>query len=98
MPFVVMIAGPNGSGKTTLSRHIRDQGISLGQYINPDDIAAGLVGSYDERVREAQQIADQHRADYLKDGVSFTFETVMSHESKVEFFEKCRIAEFDTIL
>ena len=40
MPFVRMIAGPNGSGKSTLTRRMLADGIDLGFYINPDDIAA----------------------------------------------------------
>lgn len=86
MPFVAMIAGPNGSGKTTLVNHLRRRGVYLGEYVNPDEIAAGLSGAYDEPVREAQHIAERRRSEYLRSGTSFTFETVMSHPSKVEFF------------
>jgi len=98
MPFVVMIAGPNGSGKTTLTNYIRRQGIDLGQYINPDDIARDLEGSYDVRVRRAQQVADEKRDECLKRRVNFSFETVMSHDSKVKFFQQCRFSGFDTVL
>jgi hypothetical protein len=94
MPFVVMVAGPNGSGKTTLTSYLRARKVKLGRYINADDIAGTLAGSYDERVRAAQVIADQQRTDYLANRVSFTFETVMSHESKVAFFEDCRAAGY----
>jgi len=98
MPFVAMIAGPNGSGKTTLVNHLRRRGVYLGEYVNPDEIAAGLSGAYDERVREAQHIAERRRSEYLRSGTSFTFETVMSHPSKVEFFAEAAAMGFDTIL
>ena len=49
-PFLLMVAGPNGSGKTTLTATLREAGIKLGVYINPDNIAAGLSGDYDKRV------------------------------------------------
>jgi predicted ABC-type ATPase len=98
MPFVLMVAGPNGSGKTTLTQHLRDQGVDLGLYINPDEIAASLIGSYDDRVRTAQSIADEQRAQALAARISFTFETVMSHPSKVDFFETCQAAGFEAIL
>jgi predicted ABC-type ATPase len=98
MPFVVMVAGPNGSGKTTLIRSLRDQDIDLGRYINADDIASQLIGTYDERVRAAQAIADVQRAESLANGVSFTFETVMSHESKVAFLQDCRAAGYETVV
>jgi hypothetical protein len=64
-PFVVIVAGPNGSGKSSLTRQLQAQGHDFGEYINPDDIAAGLFGSYDERVRQAQAIADTRRAEAI---------------------------------
>jgi septin family protein len=57
-PFVLMIAGPNGAGKTTLTQNLQQQDVDLGEYINPDEIAAGLVGSLEQRTIEAQQISD----------------------------------------
>jgi predicted ABC-type ATPase len=98
MPFVIMFAGPNGSGKTTLIQHIQGQGIDLGHYINADDIAATLSGGYDQRVREAQAIADQRRETCLRNGEDFSFETVMSHPSKVEFLARATAAGFDSTL
>jgi predicted ABC-type ATPase len=52
-----MIAGPNGSGKTSLTRWLRQHDIEFGEYINPDDIASDLYGTYDARVAEAQIVA-----------------------------------------
>lgn len=98
MPFVRMIAGPNGSGKSTLTRRMLADGIDLGVYINPDDIAATLAGEYSDRVRRAQLQADRMRADCLKEGRSFSFETVMSHASKVAIFAKAKGLGFSTFL
>jgi predicted ABC-type ATPase len=53
-PFMLMIAGPNGSGKTTLTRWLRERDVDFGEYINPDDIAEELSGSYDQRTTQAQ--------------------------------------------
>lgn len=89
-PVLLIIAGPNGAGKTTLTRQLQSTGVDLGEYINPDDIAAQLHGLYDERVRAAQRTADALREKCLDDGVSFSFETVMSHPSKVELLHKAR--------
>ena len=80
-PFLLVVAGPNGSGKTTLTNFLRGAGQAFGEYINPDDIAIGLSGSYDARVREAQSIADAMRDACVGEGRSFSFETVMSHPS-----------------
>lgn len=96
----MVIAGPNGSGKTTLTRYLQARGIEFGEYINPDDIAASgnVQGSYDERVRAAQQIADERREDCIAVGRDFAFETVMSHPSKIEVMRRARAAGFHVTL
>lgn len=89
-----MIAGPNGAGKTTLFRSLLQKGVEFGEYINPDDIALGLQGSYDERVRQAQVIADRRREACIEAKRSFSFETVMSHPSKVDILVRAKAAGF----
>jgi predicted ABC-type ATPase len=91
---MTIVAGPNGSGKTTLTRHLAQRGINLGTYINPDDIAVDLTGPDAERSWKAQFAADKLRHDCLHQGVDFTFETVMSHPSKVEFMRKAKGAGY----
>jgi predicted ABC-type ATPase len=93
-PCLVIIAGPNGSGKSTLTQWLLDHGTDFGDYINPDDIARTLMGSYEERVREAQAIADERRALFIGARQSFSFETVMSHPSKLEVLREARAAGF----
>jgi replicative DNA helicase len=89
-----MIAGPNGAGKTTLTDRLRREGIDFGEYINPDDIAKGLSGTPVERSAKAQKIADEKREDCISAKRSFTFETVMSHPSKVEILVRAKEAGF----
>lgn len=93
-PFLFMIAGPNGSGKTTLTLRLRERGFDFGEYINPDDIAAGLEGSYEARVQEAQRVADRRRDQCVAERRSFSFETVMSHPSKIEILQRAKAAGF----
>ncbi len=93
-PILVIIAGPNGSGKTTLTRQLIEDGVDFGFYINPDVIAEGLAGTYDQRVAAAQRIADQQRQDCLAERRSFAFETVMSHESKIATLAQARTAGY----
>jgi predicted ABC-type ATPase len=93
-----MIAGPNGSGKSTLTDQLRLSGLDFGRYINPDEIAATLEGEYDRRVSQAQAMADRIRAECLETGESFSFETVMSHPSKVDVLREARIRGFRTVL
>lgn len=89
-----MIAGPNGSGKTTLTKRMRADGILLHRYINADDIAATLSGGYGVRVRAAQALADAQRDTCIKQGLSFSFETVMSHPSKIELLRRAKAVGF----
>lgn len=89
-----MIAGPNGAGKTTLTRSLRQRGVDFGEYINPDDIARELEGSYDARVAQAQIIADRRREECIEAERSFSFETVMSHPSKVDVLIRAKVAGF----
>ncbi len=93
-PILTMVAGPNGSGKTTLTRMLMAAGVDLGIYVNPDDIAATLDGPYDGRVREAQRIADATRTACIAASRSFSFETVMSHPSKLDVLRLAREAGF----
>ena len=93
-----MIAGPNGSGKTTLTRWLSASGLDLGEYINADDIALGLSGDPQSVSLEAQRLADAARRDCLDRRVSFSFETVMSHPSKVEFLLEAKALGYYVML
>ena len=64
-PSLIVFAGPNGAGKSTLKRHLSKLGYPLGEYINPDEIAEGLTGSYEARALEAQRLADAKRQQSL---------------------------------
>lgn len=97
-PFLLMIAGPNGAGKTTLTRHLLRKDVDLGEYINPDDIAAELTGSLAERTKQAQLIADKRRDECISAKRSFSFETVMSHPSKIEILVRAKEAGYTVLL
>lgn len=93
-PFVLIVAGPNGAGKTTLTGLLRKRGVDLGEYINPDDIAAELQGSDAARAADAQRIADRRRDECIQAARSFSFETVMSHPSKIDVLTRAKAAGF----
>jgi len=93
-----MIAGPNGSGKTTLTDELRRRGFDLGDYINADDIAAGLEGPYPARVTAAQAEAEARRQACIAGRRNFSFETVMSHPSKIDLLRQARAAGFQVLL
>ena len=91
---MLIVAGPNGAGETTLVQTLRQNGVEFGEYINPDDIARELQGSYDDRVRQAQVIADRRREACIEARRSFSFETVMSHPSKIDILARAKAAGF----
>jgi predicted ABC-type ATPase len=94
-PFLLVIAGPNGSGKSTLTDYLIEAGVDFGEYINPDVIAAALDAPEPQRSRRAQAIADQHRDRCLSSRLNFSFETVMSHPSKVDIMIRAIDSGYD---
>jgi predicted ABC-type ATPase len=84
-PFLLVVAGPNGSGRSTLTDYLIEAEIDFGEYINPDQVAATLDVPEPLRSKQAQAIADFQRERCLTSRLNFSFETVMSHPSKVEF-------------
>jgi predicted ABC-type ATPase len=97
-PFLLVIAGPNGSGKTTLTQHLFEAGVDFGVYINPDDIALTLDLPEPQRSLQAQALSDLRRHACIQRRDSFSFETVMSHPSKVEIMTRARDAGYDVTL
>lgn len=105
-PFLVVVAGPNGSGKTTITDNLRAKGFDLGEYINPDEITQDLLknipspSSHETLTanKKAQTIADERRQAALIEGRSLSFETVMSHPSKVDFMRRAKERGYDVSL
>lgn len=97
-PRVILIAGPNGSGKSTLTNFFMEKGMDFGEYVNPDEIAKELGGDYDKAVREAQRLAESRRSELLNSGISHSFESVMSHPSKIEYLVTAKTKGFEVIL
>jgi predicted ABC-type ATPase len=97
-PFLLVIAGPNSSGKSTLIRYLLDVGVDLGIHINPDDIARTFDLPEPQRTAQAQSIADFRRDICLQRLESFSFETVMSHPSKVEVMIRAHDAGYEVAL
>lgn len=95
---MMVVAGPNGSGKSTLTNYLSSAGVDFGVYINPDQIAATLDLSEPARSRAAQDIADERREACLQSRQNFTFETVMSHPSKLDLMRRAAASGYDVTL
>lgn len=103
-PLLTVFAGPNGSGKSSLQRQIVESGIALGPFVNADEIALAMRQQQQRGAASAVAQADIERAAFwaahdrreelLKAGQSFSFETVFSHESKIELLKRARAAGY----
>lgn len=92
-----LLAGGNGSGKSTFFRlFLEPKGI---KFINADLIARDLdsenqpMASY-----KASHLAERLRQKFLEDGLSFCFETVFSHVSKIDFVARAKSLGYEVIL
>jgi predicted ABC-type ATPase len=97
-PFLLILAGPNGSGKSTLTNYLIEAGIDFGEYINPDEIALTLNEPEPQRSKRAQEIADFDRDCCLSARLNFSFETVMSHQSKIDLLVRAGASGYDVTL
>ncbi len=100
-PSLVVVAGPNGSGKSSLITTLRkNPAIDFGIYVNADEIELGLkhIADPQARSREAQRLADEIRESCFKRKTTFSFETVMSHPSKIALMEEARAAGYTVSL
>lgn len=94
-PSLLMVAGPNGSGKSTLIAALRGSDATLPElYINADDLQRerGLDGY------AAQKLATELRAEALRHGHSFMYETVMSHPSKLAELQAAALRGYHNIV
>ena len=97
-PFLLMVAGPNGSGKTTLTATLREAGIKFGRLHQSGRHRGGTIRRLRQESFEAQKTADKMRDKCLDEGVSFSFETVMSHPSKLEILQRAKSRGFLVIV
>lgn len=92
-----VLAGGNGAGKSTFySLYLQPRGVHL---LNADVIAKEINPERPESVSyEASSYAERLRRDLLDKGVSFCFETVFSHESKIDFIVYAKSLGYEIIL
>ncbi len=92
-----VLAGGNGAGKSTFYKHyLADYGL---KFVNADMIAREINPKYSEELSyEAAKIAEKIRNDLLSQGASFCFETVFSHESKIDFLAQAKALGYKIIL
>lgn len=92
-----VLAGGNGAGKSTFYKQFLEQrGVRL---VNADLIATIIEPERSESVGyEAAGLAEIIRERLLHEGVSFCFETVFSHPSKIDFMANAKGRGYEVIL
>ena len=92
-----VLAGGNGAGKTTFyNLYLARYGI---KFVNADLIAKDIDRENPEGFSyHAATVAAKIREDLISQGVSFCFETVFSHESKIDFIAQAKANGYKIIL
>jgi len=92
-----VLAGGNGAGKSTFyNLYLVKRGV---KFVNADLIAKEIDSDNPEIVSyQASTVAAKIREDLLSRDISFCFETVFSHESKIDFIAKAKARGYQVIL
>jgi len=92
-----VLAGGNGAGKSTFYKlYLAKYGI---KFVNVDLIAKDIDSENPEGLSyHAAIVAAKIREDLISQGVSFCFETVFSHESKIDFLAQAKANGYKIIL
>lgn len=99
MPNLYIIAGCNGAGKTTASYTVLPELLNCNEFVNADNIAAGLSPFNPESVAfEAGRIMLQRIDELLNRGVDFAFETTLSTRSYVSLVKRARQKGYEVTL
>ncbi|SEM98980.1 Predicted ABC-type ATPase [Mucilaginibacter gossypiicola] len=99
MPNLYIIAGCNGAGKTTASYTVLPELLNCNEFVNADNIAAGLSPFNPESVAlEAGRIMLQRIDELLSREVDFAFETTLSTRSYVSLVKRAQQKGYEVIL
>jgi predicted ABC-type ATPase len=99
MPNLYIIAGCNGAGKTTASYTILPEILNCKEFVNADNIAAGISPFNPEGVAfEAGRIMLSRIQELLNEGADFAFETTLATRSYVSLVKKAQEKGFEVTL
>ncbi len=90
---IYVFAGPNGSGKSTLLANLYFKHKLEAQYVNADLFCNKLfsdIENLDERNKKSMYYTMELVDNYIREGKSFCYETVLSHPSKLELLKKAK--------
>lgn len=92
-----MLTGGNGAGKTTFyEKFLKPKDMP---FVNADFLAQHLHPDEPEKFSyQAAAQASKLRAELLRDGATFCFETVFSHPSKIDFLADAKALGYQIVL
>jgi predicted ABC-type ATPase len=91
MPNLYIIAGCNGAGKTTASLTVLPEMLHCKEFVNADNIAAGLSPFNPESVAiEAGRLMLSRIHELMRLGVDFAFETTLATRTYVALIKTAR--------
>ncbi|WP_341738097.1 zeta toxin family protein [Microcoleus sp. CAWBG640] len=91
MPNLYIIGGANGSGKTTAAREILPYFLEVFEYVNADEIAAGLSPFNPESVAiQAGRLMLERLSTLVKAEADFAFETTLAARNFARFLRECK--------
>ncbi len=86
-----VIAGCNGAGKTTASFTVLPEMLNCREFVNADEIAAGISPFNPEGVAiQAGRLMIDRIIQLLKDGETFAFETTLATRSYVKLIQQAK--------
>lgn len=99
MPNLYIIAGCDGAGKTTAASTILPEILHCREFVNADNIAAGLSPFNAESVAlDAGKIMLKRIEDLMLEEVDFAFETTLATKSYVPLIKKAQDSGYTVIL
>ncbi|WP_140938650.1 zeta toxin [Sphingobacterium lumbrici] len=89
MPNIYIIAGCNGAGKTTASYTVLPEILDCKEFVNADNIAAGISPFNPQSVAlAAGRIMLERISELMKEGADFAFETTLSTRSYMSLIRR----------
>jgi len=94
-PLLFVLGGPNGAGKTTTARVLLPKTLGITQFVNADNIAAGLSPFAPETTAiTAGKLMLMRIRELLEDRISFGFETTLAGKGYVPLLRQARDKEY----